>query len=246
MRKIFLRYRIIVFVLLGLLLVLGIAWLRLDSAIASNLRSAIATTLGVPARIERLHYRLFDGELAIERLTIDNPEGFATPYFMTATDLNVRAKPSTFLRQKTELQSFTIQSLDLNIEQQLTNNNILKIFGNIQQHRKGNLQANLLDRGKKFELERAIVNRVTAHLNLAPNARIQPLSLDLPPIATLELNNITPEILGGIVLSDLIDRVVSSIVKKAISQSQAAIPQSILRILENFPFSEELKKELKI
>lgn len=245
MRKISLHYRIIGFGLLGLLLVLGIAWLRVDSAIAYNLRSAIATTLGVPVRIERLHYNLLNGQLDVKRLTLDNPEGFSTPYFMSATGLTIRAKPASFFTPTTELESFQIQGIDFNIEQQLTKNNLLIIFSNARQQRKGNLQANLLDRGKKFLLERAIVNNVTSHLNLAVFPATKPLSLDLPPVSLLELNNVTPENIGGIVLSDLVDRVVSGIVKTAIAKSQASIPQGILRILENLPIWEELKRELK-
>ncbi|MDY6784064.1 MAG: hypothetical protein SW833_16205 [Cyanobacteriota bacterium] len=241
MKKISRLYKIVASILLGILLVLGIGWLRLDSAIATNLQRNISTTLGVYPQIEELHYQLFTGRLNIENLTLNNPNGFATPYFMKANNLQVQCNPLSFLGKTTQLQEFLIERIDVNIEQKLTQNNALTILGNAKQQRKINLQANVANRQKKFFLQQAIVSNITSQLNLALGLLDNPLSVELPEIEAIELSNLTPENIQGVVLGDLIDRVVSGIMKKIVAESQTKIPENILKDIQESPlFSEQL------
>jgi hypothetical protein len=238
-------YKIVALILLGILLMLGIGWLRLDSAIANNLKRNLSTTLGVYPQIEQLHYQLFTGRLKIESLTLNNPNGFATPYFMKANRLQVQVDPLSVFSKITKLQVFVIENIDVNIEQKLTQNNALQILSNAKQQRRLNLQANVVGGQKRFNLERAIINNVTTEFNLALGLQEDFLNIDLPKIEALELRNLTPENIQGVVLGDLIDRFVSGIMKNIVAESQIKIPENILKKIQESPlFSGQLQNFL--
>ncbi|MDY7012149.1 MAG: hypothetical protein SVX43_00895, partial [Cyanobacteriota bacterium] len=206
-----------------------------------NLKRTMSTTLGVYPQIERLHYQLLEGQLTVEGLTLNNPEGFVTPYFMQASRLHLKMNPLSLLSNKTELQEFSIETIDVNIEQKLTRNNAFTILSNARKQRKDALQANAIGGQKTFKLERMTIDNVTTDLNLAFGLQENPLSVDLPDMQAVQLENLTPENIQGVVLGDLIDRVVSGIMKKILVESQIEIPENILKEFQESPiFSEPL------
>ncbi|NJM27378.1 MAG: AsmA family protein [Pseudanabaena sp. RU_4_16] len=139
--------KITVGILLGLALALALAWFSLDRIMQWGIEQNASTALGVPTHIGKLNLNLAEGTVGIDTLTIDNPNGFNTPYLLKVNSFSVKLKPMSLIGETVEIQSMELDGLEINVEQTFASSNILTVGEKLQQRR--GEAAKQGDRGEK-------------------------------------------------------------------------------------------------
>jgi uncharacterized protein involved in outer membrane biogenesis len=214
--------KITIGILIGVAIALVIAWFSLNRIMQWGIEQNASTALGVPMHIGKLNLSLTDGTLGIDNLTIDNPDGFNTPYLMKVTAFNIKLKPSSLIAETVEIQSMELDGLEINVEQNFANSNIFTVGGKLQQQR--GEQAKQGDRGeKKVKAGSVSIKNVKANLKIsALGQTIANSSIQVPPI---ELKDIGSDNAQGVLLSEFMRKLVEEISTAAIDQVKASLPQ---------------------
>jgi hypothetical protein len=124
--------KLLVFLLLVGLTILFVVFMRLDAIAESQITENLSRVLGVGVNVEKLDLKRFVSQMNIEGLKIDNPEGYTDPQIAVIQDLDVDFTPLSLLQKTIQVQRLEINTVDLNFEQQLPNNNFQDILKNIE------------------------------------------------------------------------------------------------------------------
>ncbi|MBE9116167.1 hypothetical protein IQ249_09695 [Lusitaniella coriacea LEGE 07157] len=235
MRKSPLIQRILLGILLSLTVALLIVFLSLGSIVEKSIKYNTQKTLGVYTSVEGLRVQRFKGLIEIENLIVNNPPDFVTPYFIKASHLSLRIKPLSFLGKVAVFEKFEIERVEINVEQRAFKNNILAILDNSEDYRerRGQIVKNGFNR--KFRLDRARVDEMEVELKLLPTRINNGLTFELPTFQEVEIEDITPYNIKGVVLSDLIDRLNSRLLTGVLD----AIPQELSERLDISKFLDQ-------
>ncbi|NJM64672.1 MAG: AsmA family protein [Acaryochloris sp. RU_4_1] len=114
------------------LFALGATWLSRNAILDSVLEGAIKDTTGVSAEIEGLDFQPFAGDLRIQTLTLKNPQGFSTPHLIKIQKFDLKFQLSNLWQDPVEIESLTVNGIDLNVEQQIPNNNLATVVETLQ------------------------------------------------------------------------------------------------------------------
>lgn len=111
---------------------LGVVWFSRNTIIESALEGAIEDSTGVSSDIEGLNFQPFAGDLTIQTITIKNPQGFSTPHLIKVENLDLDFQLSQLWQDQVEISSLTVGGLDLKVEQQIPDNNLVKVVDTLQ------------------------------------------------------------------------------------------------------------------
>lgn len=113
-------------------LALGITWFSRNAIVESALEGAIQDATGVSTDIEGLNFQPFAGDLTIQTITLKNPQGFSTPHLIKGQNLDLDFQLAQLWQDPVELESLTVGGLDLKVEQQIPDNNLVKVVDTLQ------------------------------------------------------------------------------------------------------------------
>jgi uncharacterized protein involved in outer membrane biogenesis len=114
------------------LLASGVTWLSRNAILDSVLEGVIKDTTGVSTEIEGLDFQPFAGDFKIQTLTLKNPQGFSTPHLIKIQDLDLKFQLSNLWQDPVDIESLTVNGIDLNVEQQIPNNNLATVVETLQ------------------------------------------------------------------------------------------------------------------
>lgn len=114
-------------------LALGIGWFSRNGIIESALEGAIKDTTGVNTDVEGLNFQPFAGDLTIKAITLKNPDGFSTPHLIKVQNLDLDFQLSNLWQDQVDIESLTVNGLDLKVEQQIPDNNLVKVVDTLQE-----------------------------------------------------------------------------------------------------------------
>lgn len=203
---------------------------RLDRQVQTYLESVVAHTLGVPVEIQSLSLNEFDGGLEIDNLTLQNPPGFATPYLMKIDRLDLQLRPRTLFSDIVEIDNFSVDTVHINIEQNLAGNNILKVVDRLNSEENSGGSGGEIGRsetaetGKKLRLNfRAIAVRDT-RVNLVVSSfglTADPIHFKLP---NLQLTDVSSDELQAVLTEELIAEFVRGLFESVVRDGGEKIP----------------------
>lgn len=113
-------------------LALGIGWLSRNAILESVLEGAIQDATSVSTDVEGLNFQPFAGDLTIQTITLKNPEGFSTPHLIKVQNLDLDFQLANLWQDQVDLESLTVNGLDLKVEQQIPDNNLVKVVDTLQ------------------------------------------------------------------------------------------------------------------
>jgi len=187
----------------------------LDRIVQTSIENGASSALGVEAHIDRLKLDLFDGHLQIDGMTIDNPKGFNSPFLVKANQFDLKIKPSTLMSSMIELQKFELKNIEINIEQNFINNNVVAIKNNLAQ-----TEVDRKDRGdrgeKKLKADHVSIRSISANVYLAPLGGV--VKPQVFQISGIELNNLTDQNSGGVVMGELVSKITSAVFAATVKQ----------------------------
>lgn len=166
----------LIFIVLPLLLLAGAA-LALDPMIQSKVPARMSEALGVPVTLNDADASLA-GDLALERLTIGNPEGYGDPQAIRVDRITAEAKPLSLLSDVVKIRTLTVERPLLSIEFKGLESNIQALMDNLPPREK--------EKGKRFRIGRLTIEGATIRFTsdrLAGGTK----TVSLP---TIELTNV--------------------------------------------------------
>lgn len=113
-------------------LALGIGWFNRNAILESTLEGAIQDATGVSTDIEGLNFQPFAGDLTIQTITLKNPQGFSTPHLIKIENLDLDFQLSSLWQDQVDIDSLSVKGLDLKVEQQIPDNNLVKVVDTLQ------------------------------------------------------------------------------------------------------------------
>jgi uncharacterized protein involved in outer membrane biogenesis len=224
------RYRRLKRILISIFVVaiaaLGTLWLSLDRLVTTSIEGESSKALGVSVKVENLKLNPFNGQLAIAKLTIDNPAGFATDYLMRFDRLALKLQPLSLLGEDVKIDDFTLDRVDLNIEQKLNRNNAADIASFLQQNQP---PPDRRARKQKFQVNQVAIERAMATVTVSYllSANTWDFAVD-----NITLRAVTPENASGLVLQELSGKLVSAIVKALLQANRDKIPLFLQPLIE--------------
>jgi uncharacterized protein involved in outer membrane biogenesis len=209
-------------ILLGIAIALTLAWFSLDRMVQFGIEQNVTTALGVPTRIDKLRLSLSEGKIAIENLTVENPDGFNTPYLLKVNSLVVQMKLISLISDTVEIQRVELDGLDVNVEQKFANSNILAVGAKLQKQR--DEQGKQGDRGeKKVKADYVLIKNVSANVKLSGLGQL--FNASTVQVPTIELKDVGTDNVQGLLLSDFMRKLVVETFAAVANQVKASLPK---------------------
>ena len=208
-------------------LVLGIGWFSRNGIIESALEGAIQDATGVSTDVEGLNFQPFAGDLTIQTITLKNPQGFSTPHLIKIQNLDLDFQLSNLWQDEVDIESLTVNRLDLKVEQQIPDNNLVKVVDTLQDKEPETSSSN----EKIVKIGRLSIRNIKASITV--NA-IADFGIDENlEVGDIELTDVTSKNAEGKLSVAIANAVTTALLEK--------IPQDGLPIKldgENFPIDD--------
>jgi hypothetical protein len=218
--------RISIAIFLVAIAVLGTLWLSLDRLVTTSIEGEASKALGVNVKVENLKLNPFNSQLAIAKLTIDNPPDFATGYLMEFDRLELKLQPLSLLGENVKIDDFALERVDLHIEQKLNRNNMAEIASFLQKNQPPPEQR---DREQKFQVNQVAIDRVMATITVSYvlNANTWNFAVN-----NITLREVTPANASGLVLRELSGKLVLGIANAILKTNRDKIPPILQPLIE--------------
>jgi hypothetical protein len=212
---------------LVLLVVIGaiVGVMYVDSYAKSAVEESATNSLGVKTTLATGDVKIFSSEFALTGLNAANPEGFATPHFMTIQDGGVSVTLASLMEDTVELPTLTLDRVDINLEKKAGKSNYNIIMGNL----KGDEDIPPDPDKKKFIIRQVKITNVMVHADmLGVGGQLTKLEV---PIDEIVLTDVGSE--GkGLTLRDLSGVIMKTIFAAIVSKG-GALPGEIAAELSN-------------
>lgn len=224
MKKLIVRLLLVVVLLVVAAGVVG--YVLIDVIAKAGVEEGGTYALGVQTNVDALNLSPFSGEMKMTGLKVANPEGFASPHLMHTGTFDLELVPGSLLGDTVEVRKFELDGLDVNIEQKVPQSNVSVILKNLERFADGGAPAEEKPAGEtKVKVDRITVRNVVATFHLPA---VGPLQVKVPAI---ELTNVTSDEADGVVIRELVVRLVPAILAAVLEKAQGIVPPDVLGVL---------------
>lgn len=219
------------FVLVALvLLVLGLAFIFVDSIVRASIAKGGTYATGVPTTLESADVGLVDGKLALDGLKIANPEGFTSPAFLTLGSVRAGWENRSLVSDAIAIDEIAIDGVTLDLERANGRTNFGAILDHLEKVSGGKAEpepgADAGGKKRTLTVKRVVVENVRASVHLA-GLGTGPMSVTVPKveIRDFQSDGSTTEIVGKLLA--------------------AIVPAILEATIDSGGVPAELKKELE-
>jgi uncharacterized protein involved in outer membrane biogenesis len=172
--------------------------------------------LGVPVHLHGAGLKLFSGVIDLKGLEVGNPPGYTTKNAIEVGKINVRAPLTALLRRAPRIESITVESPAVTLEQGLTGSNLSDLLANTG-------KPGATGGGKKLIIGslRIVGAKVTVTVKLSGAL---PAVILLPP---LELKELGGEGNQGVTLAQTMALSLQEIIRSAVANGGGVIPPEL-------------------
>jgi hypothetical protein len=226
------RIKRIILVLVLLVIVLvgaGIFWINHIAKVGIEAGSTYA--LGVDTTLDGVDIGILAGRSELSGLTVANPEGFASPHFLSLGNGVVSVSLGSLTRDTVEVPEFSLTGIDMNLERIKGKSNYGVITNNLGRFESGDAEdkeetaSGEEDDGKKFVIREILIRDVKVHVNYVPTAGEAVRST--VPVKELRLENVGTGSEGGVQVAELTSTLIKAIMAAALEQGGGVIPKEI-------------------
>ena len=220
-RKLLIAVGVLLGVLLGGgLLVLLVAGLMIDSIVRAAVEEGSTRALGVPVTLDSAEVK-FSGSLALEGLTIGNPEGFQEPHACAFQRFDGSVRPGSLMEDVVEVPELRVIKPEMTVEFIGTKNNWTALLDNLS------LDREKKETDKKFRIDVIRVESATVRFRsdiLTDGAKV----LTLP---TIELRNVgTAE--DAATMTEVLKMLMNAMLEAALKSSSGMLPSRLTDSLD--------------
>ena len=222
MKKKLLKIGLIVVVLLVVAAI--VVYLAIDSIAKTAVEKGGTYALGTKTTCDSVSIHFLSSEVNLNGLTVANPEGFKTDHFLKTGKLDVGVEPGTLTKDTIVVTRFELDGVDLNFEHGqvlggLTN--VQALLKNMESSAPAEKKEEPKEGGKKIKVNKVVIKNIVAHVQVLPIGG-QASTLDVK-IPELTLDNVSSDDAGGVVLPELMKRLVPAILTAVFEKGKGAI-----------------------
>ena len=224
-------WRILLVVLALIIIAVVILMISIDAIAKFGVERGGSYALGVDTTLDSLKLGLLSGELTMNGLRVANPAGFSGQQFMKSGRFELSVRPASLLSDTIQVNKFELDGLEIDIEQRTSGSNVGTILDNLKrlggEKKKG--QENTKEQpseGKKVMVDKVLVKNVQARFHLLPEVSPLPITVKVPEI---ELTNVSSEDAGGVVVAQLVARILPAILKSVLDAGEGVVPADFLK-----------------
>jgi hypothetical protein len=200
------------------LIIVGVVYL--DRIVGTAVEEGGSRALGVRTEVGSVRLGLLRGEVALEGLAIDNPEGFESARFLQLGSIQVEVPPRALLEDTVVIPRVALEDVHLTLEGSRQGTNYGRLLRNVGGSGKGGPSGEGTPEaesdGKRFVVKELVVRNVRATVALGGfGSELASTSITLPE---LRLHDLGSGSNGGIELAELIGRVTREVVQGVVSQ----------------------------
>jgi len=203
------------YTLLGLLIIIGAAFMTLtftiDSIVLSNIEQIGREMTGTPVTVGGVSISPFSGSGTIEGFRVANPEGYSQEYAVEIEDFSIELEPFTLFSDVIVVNEITITDASVYVEQKLPENNIREIMNHVNSIPEGEIS----DGG--LVIEHFVLENGTANLYTEVGGERS---------ASVEISRIELNDLGRASGQDTAEAVIKQIAKEVSGKSLKAAAES--------------------
>jgi len=212
----------------GAVVIIVAALLALVIAPGRIVRTAVEKggtfALGVPVHLKGAGLRLFSGVIDLNGLDVRNPEGYTTKSAVEVGHINVRAPLHHLVGSKPRIESITVESPAVTLEQCIRGSNLSDLMNNTGKPPKGKT-----DSGKKIVI--GSLRIVGAQVTLAAKVKGMPYAtINLP---TLELKELGGEGNQGVTIAQTMALALRDMVQSAVANGGGILPPDLGKSLSS-------------
>jgi len=206
--------RIVVGVVIVLVLALIVVWLMIDSIAKAGIEHGGTYALRTKTRVDDVDVSLLGGRLAVDDLTIDNPEGYTDEKLVETTHGEVDVKTRSLFTNTVVIPRIAFNGVTINVEAKEKTNNVSEVIENVKRLMKDEGEPS----GRKLKIDTIVFTDVKGHVRL--RGRTEPL---LVAVDRIEFKDITSGDAKGVVTSELIRRLFPALIASVIQKGGAGL-----------------------
>ena len=223
------KKRVVGILLLLVIVILLVVALSLDHIVKVGASAAATDALGVPTRIGGANLSLLRGAVALKKLQVDNPPGYADDHFLTVRNCAADADIGSLFTDTVVIESVDIEGLVLSIEQKSLTSNLQTILDQLP---KSDKPKDPDAPAKRLIIDRLEIINPVAHIKLTPipgsTADIVELKL-----ADIKLQDISDETGAGQLSAQVIQNVLAALAEAVVKQGANVLPEQLRSQLSN-------------
>ena len=217
--KLILKLLVVLIVLVVVAVAVGIFFV--DRIAKSAVEESGTKALGVETTLDWADVGIRKGRFAMQGLRVDNPDGFASDYFLLLDKGDVNVDFKTLLDDTVELPELNLSGVEVNLDRKGLENNYDVIFENLKKY-----ESTGEGEGKQFVIRQVSVDDVFVHVDTLPIGG-PATRLDL------KIDNVTVHDIGsgadsGKALAEVWDVLLKAIFAAIIEKGGGIIPDDVL------------------
>ncbi|HSR49255.1 MAG TPA: hypothetical protein VLV83_00420 [Acidobacteriota bacterium] len=219
--------KVIIIVAAVLLLAFLAVGFFIDSIAASAIENQGSKALGVGVHAGSVDVGILSGGFSLSGLEIDNPEGFQSPHVARVGNLELNVSLGTLMDDKIVAPRLYLSDIEIWLEGARGRTNVQTIQENLRKNRSQD-DSSAGGSGKRFVIEKVLVERITATINMPPLAK--DLKIEIPQV---ELDNVGGGPDGeGVSQSQLMQQILNRIAQRA-QQEALNNPEGVVDQIRN-------------
>jgi len=153
-----------------------------DAALKAGVETGASNAMKVDVAVRDISLKILAGELRINDLVVNNPEGYQNPTFLEMGNAFVALNTSSLLSDTVEINTLQLDNVHLTIEQKGLKSNLSEILDNLPKAEESAESAEEKP-GKDLLIKNLDLNEIKVTIKLLPvPGRADNLSLTLNPI----------------------------------------------------------------
>ncbi len=214
------------------LLVVVIAFVSIDSIAKSGIEKGTNYALAVPTSLESADVGVFDGTFNMSGLTVENPEGYDSPFFFHLGSAGVAVSLGSLRSEVVTLPRFELTDLDVHIDRKGTSSNVHKILENLKRFESGEPADPSKPKpdkdkadGKQFVVKEIAIRNITVNAHLLPlGGALSTTKLVIPEILLKDVGTAG----NPVSLAELTNIITQAVLASASQFGGGIIPEEIL------------------
>jgi uncharacterized protein involved in outer membrane biogenesis len=225
-------------IVLAVVAVIGIVLLA-GSLARAGIEAGATYALGVKTTLGSARVGVFSGQFGMSGLNVANPQGFPASHFLTLGDAGVAVSLTSLTKDIIRVPTFSLDSLDVNLERKGGTANYDVILMNLQKlsgpkDPNAPKPAPSKDGGKRLVIDELTITNVKVHADVPGVGDLTGSKVDVP-IKEIKLRNVGKTGTGvagsGVTVGELTSIIVQAVFAAVIENGGNLLPKDMLNDL---------------
>jgi hypothetical protein len=212
----------LVFLLVLIVVLVGVVgYIAIDKIAKTGVEQGGTYAMGVETKLDGIHLGLLSGSLSMNGLSVANPEGFKSEYFLSLGDGSVEVTLGSLMGDKVEVPKLTLSDINMALEKDKGKANYELILENLAGLSSGEDQPAEDAEGKRFVVKELLITNVNVRAEVIGGVAVP---IHIPEIRLTDVGSDSDK---GVLLKDLSGIIVTAIMSTVVQQAGDILPGGI-------------------